>query len=63
MHIHSHEITQDNTQAQYLAKVFNSPRIKHSTKVLIWSTKSEVLQPADLPNKGAGPWVLVAPRR
>jgi hypothetical protein len=44
MHIHSHEITHDNTQAQYLAKVFNSPKIKHPTKVLIWSTKSEVLQ-------------------
>jgi hypothetical protein len=44
MHIHSHEIIQANTQAHGLAKVFNLPKIKHLTKVLIWSTKSEVLQ-------------------
>jgi hypothetical protein len=35
MHMHSHEITHDNTQAQYLAKVFNSPKMEHLNKVLI----------------------------
>jgi hypothetical protein len=29
------KITHDSTQAQYLAKVFNSPKIKHLNKVLI----------------------------
>jgi hypothetical protein len=43
MHIHTHEIMNDSTQAQSLAKVFNSPKIKHLNKVLTWSTKSEVL--------------------
>jgi hypothetical protein len=45
MHMHTHVIMNDSTQAQYLAKVFNSPKIKHLNKVLTWSTKSEVLQP------------------
>jgi hypothetical protein len=44
MHTHLHEIIHANTQAHNLSKVFNLPKIKHSTKVLIWSTKSEVLQ-------------------
>jgi hypothetical protein len=44
MHMHSHEITHDVTQAPYLAKVFNSPKIKHLNKVLIWYAKSGVLQ-------------------
>jgi hypothetical protein len=43
MHTHLHEIIHANTQAHNLAKVFNLPKIKHLTKVLIGSTKSEVL--------------------